>query len=62
LSEPRPSHRWACDDEVETVAVRVFARPSFAFDVEWLELAGHVFSLAKSVLRTQVKSYGLRGD
>jgi hypothetical protein len=39
--------RGACDDEVETVAVRVLARPSFAFDVERLELASHVFSLAK---------------
>ena len=44
--------RGACDDEVETVAVRVFAGPSFAFDVERLEPAGHVFSLAKSILRT----------
>jgi len=42
----------ARDDEVESVAVRVFSRPNFAFDVERLELAGHVFSLAKSVLRT----------
>ncbi|HYT08262.1 MAG TPA: hypothetical protein VEL77_11490, partial [Rugosimonospora sp.] len=34
-------------DEVEAVAVRVFAGPSFAFDVEGLELAGHVFSIAE---------------
>ena len=30
----------------------VFAGPSFAFDSERLELAGHVFSLAKCILRT----------
>jgi hypothetical protein len=26
---------------------RLFARPSFAFDVEWLEFTKHVFSLAR---------------
>jgi hypothetical protein len=37
----------ACDDEIETVAVGVLARPSFTFDIERSELAGHVFPLAK---------------
>src|SRR5258708_3595999 len=30
--------RGACDDEVETAAIGVFAGPSFAFDVKRLEL------------------------
>ena len=41
---------------------RRLAGPKFAFDVERLELAGHVFSLAKCILRTHGESYGLRGD
>jgi hypothetical protein len=67
LREPRPSQRSlavlavsidpvlrrrALHDEIETVAVSIFTGPSFAFDVERLELARHVFPLAKSVLRT----------
>jgi hypothetical protein len=47
---------------IAPVTVRVFARPNFAFEVERLELARHVFSLAKSVLRTLGQSYALRGD
>jgi hypothetical protein len=39
-----------------------FAGANFAFDVERLELAGHVFSLAKYILRTMARTYGLRGD
>jgi DNA-binding transcriptional LysR family regulator len=34
------------------IGVTVFARPSFAFNVERLELAGHAFSIVESVLRT----------
>jgi hypothetical protein len=44
--------RRALHDEIEAVTVSIFAGPSFAFDVERLELASHAFPLAKSVLRT----------
>jgi hypothetical protein len=44
--------RCALHDEIETVAVSIFTGPCFAFDVEQLEFACHVFPLAKSVLRT----------
>jgi hypothetical protein len=44
--------RRALHDEIETVAVSIFTGPCFAFDVEQLEFACHVFPLAKSVLRT----------
>lgn len=39
--------RGVRNNEVETVTVRVFSGPSFAFDVEGPELAGHVFSIAE---------------
>jgi hypothetical protein len=39
-----------------------FAGPNFAFDVERLELAGHVFSLANASSEPTARSYGLRGD
>jgi hypothetical protein len=38
--------------EVRAIGVRLFAGPTFAFDLERLELAGHVSSLAKCILRT----------
>jgi hypothetical protein len=39
--------RGARDDEVETVAIRIFTGPRFACDVEPFELAGHVSPLAE---------------
>ena len=54
--------RGARNDEVKTIAIRVFAGPNFAFDVERLELASHVFPSRNPSSEPTVKTYGLRGD